>query len=63
MSKQKKAQKKKNMAAVSLGRLGGLARARSCTKQQLSEIGRKGAAVRSSRVSNPLEGADLREAG
>ncbi len=40
----------KNPAAVVLGRLGGLkggkARAKSLTKEQLSEIGRKGAKAR-----------------
>lgn len=35
--------KKKNPAAVELGRLGGLARARKHNKEELSEIGRKGA--------------------
>lgn len=35
--------KKKNPAAVELGRLGGKARARNLTKEQMSEIGRKGA--------------------
>jgi general stress protein YciG len=38
--------KKKNPAAVSLGRLGGKARARKAPKKRLSEIGRKGAAAR-----------------
>jgi hypothetical protein len=38
--------KRKNPAAVTLGRLGGKARARKASKQVLSKIGRKGAAVR-----------------
>jgi len=38
--------KKKNPAAVKLGRLGGRARARKASKMRLSEIGRKGAAAR-----------------
>jgi hypothetical protein len=37
---------KKNPAAVSLGRLGGLARAKSLPASKLSEIGQKGAAAR-----------------
>jgi general stress protein YciG len=37
---------KKNLAAVKLGRRGGLARARKQSKRKLSEIGRKGAAAR-----------------
>ena len=32
----------KNQAAVSLGKLGGLARAKKFTKEQLSEMGKKG---------------------
>jgi hypothetical protein len=35
--------KKKNPAAVQLGRRGGLARAKKQSKQALSKIGRKGA--------------------
>lgn len=38
--------KRKNPAAVALGRRGGKARARKASKKLLSEIGRKGAAVR-----------------
>lgn len=38
--------KRKNPAAVTLGTLGGKARARKATKKRLSEIGRKGAAAR-----------------
>ena len=36
----------KNAAAVALGRLGGLARAKRLTKRQLAAIGRKGAKAR-----------------
>ena len=42
--------KRKNPAAVALGRLGGMkggyARARALSKEQIQEIGRKGAAAR-----------------
>jgi hypothetical protein len=38
--------KKKNQAAVQLGRKGGLARKRNLTKEQLSEIGKVGAGKR-----------------
>lgn len=38
--------KRKNQAAVTLGALGGKARGRKASKKRLSEIGRKGAAVR-----------------
>jgi hypothetical protein len=38
--------KKKNPAAVSLGKLGGKARAKNATRKALSEIGKKGAAAR-----------------
>jgi len=38
--------KKKNPAAVELGRLGGLARAKKTSRKRLSEIGREAAAVR-----------------
>lgn len=38
--------KKKNPAAVALGRHGGKARAKSLSKRELSKIGRKGAAAR-----------------
>lgn len=34
--------KKKNPAAVKLGRKGGLARAKNLSKEQLSKIGKKG---------------------
>lgn len=37
---------RKNPHAVALGRRGGLARAKSLTKKQISEIGRKGARAR-----------------
>lgn len=39
-------QEKKNPAAVSLGRLGGKARAKKASRKKLSEIGRKGATAR-----------------
>jgi len=35
--------KKKNKAAMALGRLGGLARARNLTKEELSKIAKMGA--------------------
>ena len=38
--------KKKNPAAVALGKRGGLARAKKASKKRLSDIGRKGAAAR-----------------
>ena len=38
--------KRKNPAAVALGRLGGKARARKASGKKLSEIGRKGAVAR-----------------
>jgi len=38
--------KKKSLAAVELGRRGGLARAKKASLRKLSEIGRKGAAAR-----------------
>ena len=38
--------KRKDAAAVKLGRRGGLARARKRSKKELSEIGRKGATAR-----------------
>jgi hypothetical protein len=38
--------KKKNPAAVQLGRKGGLARKKNLTKEQLSEIGKAGAGKR-----------------
>ena len=38
--------KKKNPAAVALGRRGGLARAEKVSRRKLSEIGRKAAAAR-----------------
>jgi general stress protein YciG len=38
--------KKKNQAAVQLGRKGGLARKKNLTKEQLSEIGKAGAGTR-----------------
>jgi len=37
---------KKNAAAVALGRLGGTARAEKASKNELREIGKKGAAAR-----------------
>jgi hypothetical protein len=37
---------KKHPAAVSLGRLGGTARAEKASKKKLREIGKKGAAAR-----------------
>jgi hypothetical protein len=45
--------KKKNPAAVTLGTLGGKARARKATKKRLSEIGRKGAAARWKKRKKP----------
>jgi hypothetical protein len=36
----------KNLAAVTLGRLGGLARAKKLSKERLSDIGRKAAQIR-----------------
>jgi len=47
--------KKKNPAAVELGRLGGLARARNLTKEQRSAIGKKGAKALWDRYRN-MEG-------
>jgi hypothetical protein len=38
--------KKKNAAAVALGKQGGIARAKKTSKKELSEIGQKGAAAR-----------------
>jgi general stress protein YciG len=38
--------KRKNSAAVTLGRKGGQGRAKNLTKEQLSQIGKKGAAKR-----------------
>ena len=39
-------QRQKNFHAVALGRKGGRARAKSLTKKQLTDIGRKGAKAR-----------------
>lgn len=41
-----KKKSKKNPAAVSLGRRGGKSRAKTLSKKELSEIGKKGAARR-----------------
>jgi hypothetical protein len=38
--------KRKNPAAVALGKRGGLARAKKASKKMLSKIGRKGATAR-----------------
>ena len=45
--------KRKNPAAVALGRKGGKARAANLTAEQLSEIGRMGAAKRWAKRSRP----------
>jgi len=42
---------KKNPAAQALGKLGGQARAKRLSDDQLSEIGRKGAEARTSKLS------------
>jgi hypothetical protein len=42
---------KKNTAAQALGKLGGQARAKRLSDDQLSEIGRKGAEARTSKLS------------
>ncbi len=49
----------KNKAAAALGSLGGRARARNLSKEQLSEIGRKGAAARTRNKEQRLERMDL----
>lgn len=46
MSKPKKRIRKQTSAAMLLGRRGGLQRAKNCTPEQLSEIGRNAAAAR-----------------
>ena len=51
--------KTKNKAAAALGSLGGRARARNLSKEQLSEIGRKGAAARTRNKEQRLERMDL----
>ena len=45
--------KRKNPAAVTLGRRGGIARAQKRSKEELSEIGRKGATARWGKVRKP----------
>ena len=59
--------KKKNPAAVSLGRLGGKARARNLTPEQISEISRKAGAVggvaRAENLSAEKRRAIARKAG
>ncbi len=45
--------KKKNPAAVALGRLGGKARARKASKKLLSKIGRQAAAARWKKARKP----------
>ena len=47
--------KKKNPAAVSLGALGGKARARKLSKEQLSKEGRKAALTRWAKEKNETE--------
>ena len=44
----------KNQAAVSLGKLGGLARAKKFTKEQLSEMGKKGGRPRKDKPTGIL---------
>jgi hypothetical protein len=50
--------KRKNIAATRLGRLGGLARARKCSREQ-SEIGRKGSAARLRRAKSSTRATDM----
>jgi len=45
-ARHKKSESIKNAAAVELGKRGGEARAKNLTKEQLAEIGRKGAQTR-----------------
>jgi len=42
---------KKNVAAQSLGKLGGKARAKALSSARLSEIGKKGATARADKLS------------
>jgi hypothetical protein len=44
--------KKKNPAAVALGKLGGKARAKNAPPKKLSQIGKKGAAARWGKAKN-----------
>jgi general stress protein YciG len=45
--------KKKNPAAVTVGKLGGKARANNASRKRLSEIGRRGAAARWKKTRKP----------